>query len=187
MNTQLQSIHPVLFTLIFSLTLWLAPMVAKAQVSININLQPAWGPVEYDYVEYYYLPEYEVYYDVPRHQFVYFDGGRWLFGVSLPARYGVINYYSTYKVVINEPRAYRGFHHHRTQYAQYKHGGHQQHMIRDSHSPKYSKHQRVSNGGRNERPQGNQPQSRPRSNSPQGNSNGNGNQQKGGGHGGRKH
>lgn len=137
MITSLQFTHPLLFAVLFLFTIWLAPSAAKAQVNININLQPAWGPVEYDYVEYYYLPEYEVYYDVPRQRFVYFDGGRWLFGKSLPARYGVINYYSTYKVVINEPRAYKSFHNHRVQYVQYKHGGHQQHVIRDSHSPKY--------------------------------------------------
>lgn len=161
MNTQLASLHPILFTAILSLTLWLAPSNAKAQVNININLQPAWGPVEYDYVEYYYLPEYEVYYDVPRQRFVYFDGGRWLFGASLPARYGAIDYYSTYKVVINEPRAYRGFHNHRLQYAQYKHGGHQQHMIRDSHSPKYARdNKRPSNGNYNGRAKSNKPQGR---------------------------
>lgn len=138
MNTPLQFLHSFLFTLMVTLTMWLAPVATIAQVNININMQPAWGPVEYDYVEYYYLPEYEVYYDVPRQQFVYLDGGRWIFGASLPARYGVVNYYSTYKVVINEPRAYRGFHNHRVQYVQYKHGGHQQIVIRDSHSPKYS-------------------------------------------------
>jgi hypothetical protein len=124
----------------FGITSGLAPLALKAQIQVNINLQPAWGPTEYDYVEYYYLPEYEVYYDVPRHQFVYFDAGRWMFGASLPSRYGAVNFYSTYKVVINEPRAYRGFKNHRHQYAGYKHGGHPQNMIRDSRSPKYSKH-----------------------------------------------
>ncbi|MES2778384.1 MAG: hypothetical protein V4651_00670 [Bacteroidota bacterium] len=176
MKTQLQSLRPVLFNLILSLSI---PLATKAQVNININLQPAWGPVGYDYVEYYYLPEYEVYYYVPSHRFVYLDGGRWVFGASLPSRYGIIDYYSTYKVVINKPRAYHGFYNHRVHYAKYKHGGHSQIIIRDDHSPKYSRPY----GGRNQRIQGNQPQSRPRSNSPQGN------QQKGGGrgNGGRKH
>ncbi|MES2559512.1 MAG: hypothetical protein V4590_07220 [Bacteroidota bacterium] len=141
MTTSLQFTRPFLFAVTFLFTIWLAPLAVRAQVHININVQPAWGPVEYDYVEYYYLPEYEVYYDVPQQRFVYFDGGRWLFVASLPARFGVINYYSTYKVVINEPRAYERFHNHRVQYVKYKHGGHQQHIIRDSHSPKYKNRQ----------------------------------------------
>lgn len=133
--TRYRSLKAIMILLLIA-----SPCILKAQIQVNINLQPAWGPIEYDYVEYYYLPEYEVYYDVPRHQFVYFDGGRWMFGSSLPSRYGPVNFYSTYKVVINEPRAYRGFKNHKHQYAGYKYGGHPQNTIRDSRSPKYAKH-----------------------------------------------
>ena len=46
---------------------------ATAQVSVNINIgsQPVWGPVGYDYVEYYYLPDIDMYYHVPTQQYVY--------------------------------------------------------------------------------------------------------------------
>ena len=47
------------------------PASAQVSVSINIGSQPTWGPVGYDYVEYYYLPDIETYYYVPRRQFVY--------------------------------------------------------------------------------------------------------------------
>ncbi len=45
---------------------------AAAQISINVNIgsQPLWGPVGYDHVDYYYLPDIESYYSVPRQQFI---------------------------------------------------------------------------------------------------------------------
>lgn len=110
---------------------------AQVSVSINIGLQPDWGPVGYDYVEYYYLPEYEIYYYVPQRQFVYFDAGQWLFVTALPPRYKTVNLYSTYKVVINEPKAYVHFDQDKVKYAKYKGGSEKQVVIRDSKDPKY--------------------------------------------------
>ncbi|MCH5689121.1 hypothetical protein LWM68_35640 [Niabella sp. W65] len=76
---------------------------ANAQVRININIgnQPAWGPVGYDYARYYYLPEYNAYYDVMGEQFIYPNRRGWAYGRSLPASYGRVNLYNTYKVVVN--------------------------------------------------------------------------------------
>src|SRR5438874_10614080 len=83
---------------------------SQAQVSIGLNVnigsQPVWGPVGYDYVDYYYLPDIDVYYYVPRHQYIYLAGGRWIFAASLPYRYHSYNLYSGYKVVINDTRPY---------------------------------------------------------------------------------
>ena len=110
---------------------------ASAQVNINIGLQPVWGPVGYDYVEYYYFPEYEMYYYVPQRQYVYMDGGNWVFVNSLPPRIRTVNLYSTYKVVVNQPKAYLHFNEHRVEYVKYKHGGGNQVVIRDSRDPKY--------------------------------------------------
>ncbi len=94
----------------------------KAQVSVNINInsQPNWGPRGYDYVEYYYLPDIEAYYYVPRQQFVYISGGNWVFSAHLPARYRNYDLYRGYKVVVNEPRAYHHYHHHKVKYKKYK-------------------------------------------------------------------
>ena len=110
---------------------------AQVSVSVNIGLQPDWGPVGYDYVEYYYLPEYEVYYYVPQRQFVYFEGGKWVFVSSLPPRYKTVNLYSTYKVVVNEPKAYLHFDQDKVKYAKYKGTPEKQVVIRDSKDPKY--------------------------------------------------
>jgi hypothetical protein len=55
------------------------------------------GTVGYDYVEYYYLPDIETYYYVPKHQFVYLSNGKWIFATSLPSRYSSYNLYSDIK------------------------------------------------------------------------------------------
>jgi len=111
---------------------------AQVSVSINIGLQPEWGPEGYDYVDYYYMPQYEVYYYVPERKFVYLDGGRWIFVTALPPRFGTVNLFSTYKVVVNEPKAYLHFNEHKVKYAKYKGGGEKQVVIRDSKDPKYA-------------------------------------------------
>lgn len=113
---------------------------ARSQVSLGINInigaQPVWGPVGYDYVEYYYMPDIDVYYYVPRHQFVYFSSGRWVFAAYLPVRYRAYDLYSGYKVVINEPRPYLHSSVYRARYAPYR-GRHDQVIIRNSNDPRY--------------------------------------------------
>src|SRR6186713_1720141 len=112
---------------------------ATAQVSVNINIgsQPVWGPVGYDYVEYYYMPDIDVYYYVPRHQYVYLSGSNWVFSLSLPVRYRYYDVYSGYKVVINEPRPYLHANVFRERYARYKGRKNSQVIIRNSDEPKY--------------------------------------------------
>ena len=115
----------------------------QAQVSVGVNInvgaQPDWGPIGYEHVEYYYLPDIEAYYYVPRHQFVYLSGGRWLFAAALPARYHTYDLYSGYKVVINAPRPYLHHEVYRERYAPYR-GRHDQVIIRDSHDERYAHH-----------------------------------------------
>ena len=89
----------------------------KVGVNINIGSQPVWGPVGYDYVDYYYLPDIDAYYYVPGRQFIYLSNGRWIFAASLPVAYRHYNLYSGYKVVINEPRPYLHANVFRTRYA----------------------------------------------------------------------
>jgi len=112
---------------------------ATAQVSVNFNIgsQPTWGPVGYDYVDYYYLPDIETYYYVPKHQFVYLSNGRWIYSTSLPSRYRSYNLYSGYKVVINEPKPYLHYTTHKVTYAKYKGNNGKQVIIRNSNDPKY--------------------------------------------------
>lgn len=97
---------------------------SSAQVNVNVNIgsQPAWGPSGYDYAEYYYLPDVECYYYVPKRQFIYMNNGRWNFSLSLPARYRGYDLNNGYKVVINSRNAYYNFDYDRTRYARYKRG-----------------------------------------------------------------
>lgn len=114
---------------------------ASAQVrvgfNVNIGTQPVWGPVGYDHAEYYYMPDIDMFYNVPRHQYVYQERGRWIFTTSLPYRYRSYDFNSGYKVVINDdPRPYRNVETYRTRYARYK-GNHSQEVIRNSQDSKY--------------------------------------------------
>ena len=123
---------------VFFLSALLACSTAQAQVNVSINIgsQALWGPVGYDYVEYYYMPEVDVFYYVPTHQFIYWNGSRQVFVSSLPPSYHV-NLYSTYKVVVNEPKPYLNRTMYVEKYVQYKHGGPKQVMIRDSDDQRY--------------------------------------------------
>lgn len=131
-----------IFTLAVLLSALAATAPAKAQVKLNVNInigsQPVWGPVGYDYVEYYYLPDIDVYYYVPERRFIYLEGNRWVFAASLPGRYRGFDIYTGYKVVINEPRPYLRADVYRVKYAPYKGGrGPKQVIIRDSHDNRY--------------------------------------------------
>jgi hypothetical protein len=113
------------------------PASAQIRVNINIGNQPTWGPVGYDHVDYYYLPDIETYYYVPTRQFIYFNNGRWIFSASLPYHYRNYNLYSGYKVVMNEPRPYENFYRHRSEYSRYRNYGGRQVIIRNSDDPRY--------------------------------------------------
>ncbi len=114
------------------------PYKASAQVSLNINIgsQPLWGPVGYDHVDYYYLPDVESYYYVPTREFIYLNNGKWAFSPSLPARYSGYNLYNGYKVVVNSPKPYLNFNTQKVKYAKYK-GNRSQTVILRSTNPKY--------------------------------------------------
>ncbi len=96
---------------------------SQAQVRFNINLnigaRPAWG-VPGNYAgDYYYLPEIDSYYDIPSHEFIYFDGRTWVYASELPYIYRDYDLYRGYKVVINEPRPYLHCDFYRDRYRSY--------------------------------------------------------------------
>ena len=93
----------------------------EAQVSVNVNLgqPPAWGPVGYSAVDYYYLPDIQAYYDIRNTQFIYFGGGKWNRSRNLPNQYRNYNLYNGYKVVLNDyhgSRPYSNFKNHKVKY-----------------------------------------------------------------------
>ena len=106
---------------------------ASAQVRINVNIgsQPGWGPVGYDYAEYYYLPDVDAYYYIPDRQFVYLSGNKWVFAPALPSSYRY-DLYRGYKVVVNEPRPYLRPEIYREKYGKYKGWYGKQTVLRDS-------------------------------------------------------
>jgi len=121
----------------------ISPMFINAQIRVNINIgsQPIWGPEEYDYVEYYYMPEFGIYYNVPRGQYVYQSGNRWVFTSNLPFQFRHINLFNTYKVVINEQRPYLRHNYYTNHYKKYRNYHARQVNRRDSHNPRYNKGQ----------------------------------------------
>lgn len=112
------------------------PSHAQVNVSVNIGSQPLWGPTGYDYVNYYYLPDLDIYYYVPLQQWIYFDGGRWITTTVLPPRYSNYDLYRMHKVVINDKQPYLRNAVYRKQYASFK-GRYDQQPIRDSRDSKY--------------------------------------------------
>jgi len=123
---------------------------ADAQVRFNVNVnigsQPAWGPVGYDYAEYYYMPDIDAYYYVPERQFIYLEGSRWVFAPALPPRFHY-DLYRGYKVVVNDPRPYLHPGIYRDRYAGYRGAWGRQPVIRDSRNPRYFAAQPHGGGG----------------------------------------
>jgi len=105
-------------------------------LGFNVESQPAWGPTGYDHVDYYYMPDIGVYYNVPQHLYYYNEGGRWVGRSSLPRRYRDYDMYHSYKVVVNERNPYMHDNIYREKYSSYK-GRHDQEVIRDSHDSRY--------------------------------------------------
>ncbi len=109
---------------------------AQVSVRVNIGSQPIWGPVGYDYVDYYYLPEIETYYYVQRHKYVYMENGRWISKSYLPERHRNYDMYRGRKIVINEDRPYMHHNDFRDRYASPKENEYHQ-SIRDSRDERY--------------------------------------------------
>ena len=102
----------------------------RVGVDINVGAQPDWGPYGYDYAQFYYFPDIDVYYDIASQQFVYFDGYDWRYSPYLPSLYNGFDLYGAYKVVINEPRPFLRADYYRRQYYGYR-GYHNQPVLRD--------------------------------------------------------
>lgn len=126
------------FFVIFFAFLLAGSSGAQVKININFNLdtQPAWGPVGYEYVEYYYIPEIDIYYNVPEGLYFYYYNGHWIGRATLPPRFHSFNVYHAYKVVINENEPWRHEKEYRGKYERYRRN-HDQEIIRDSHDPKY--------------------------------------------------
>ncbi len=117
----------------------------RIHVGVNIGAQPDWGPVGYSHADYYYMPDIDAYYDVPAHEYVYYDNNVWVHGRALPPRYGNFDRYHSYKVVVNEHNPWERNDVYRNRYARYR-GQRSQRVIRDSHDERYRNHYHEDNG-----------------------------------------
>lgn len=122
----------IIFSLIAGISAFQnAAQAQNISVNINIGSQPAWGPVGYDYVDYYYFPDIDCYYGINTGLFHFRQSGRWIASRYLPVAYSHYDLYHLYKVVLNVNEPWRYHHHHYRDYARYK-GHRTQIVIRDS-------------------------------------------------------
>lgn len=84
----------------------------SAYVSTDVHYtNPVWAPAYYPGVRYYYLPDIETYYDLSDQEFVYLNGGQWLFSPMLPSIYSNYDLYNGFAVALNV-RVYHPWLHH---------------------------------------------------------------------------
>ena len=97
----------------------------QSQVSVNVNFgtPPVWAPADRVEVHYYYLPEIDVYYDVPAQRFIYIRNGSWHRSAALPARYSGYNLRGANIVYLTDYRGNAPYKLHKKHKAKYrKHG-----------------------------------------------------------------
>lgn len=144
MGVDMKNIFSLLF---FVLGLfYLQDAQGQISVSVNIGSQPMWGPVGYDYVRYYYMPEMEVYYDVHSRKYTYWQGNKWVTKSKLPGKYKKYNVYRTYKVVINDQKPWHKHPQYKNKYAHYAHN-HGQVVLRDKKSKGHQVGKKKKNNG----------------------------------------
>ncbi|WP_281321890.1 hypothetical protein [Flavobacterium aestivum] len=118
---------------------------AQVSVNVNIGLPPPWGPVGYSEVEYYYLPDLQVYYDIRATQFIYLNNGVWIRTHNLPYKYRNYDLYNGYKVVLTDyhgTKPYTYYHDHKVKYHKGYNKGHQKtiKMKSDHHNDHHNNH-----------------------------------------------
>lgn len=71
----MKTIKIFIFSLLF---VFMAQVQAQISVNVNNGNPPAWAPAKGANAQYYYLPEIDVYYDVPLARFIYLDKSKWV-------------------------------------------------------------------------------------------------------------
>ncbi|NDV95522.1 hypothetical protein D0T84_11460 [Dysgonomonas sp. 521] len=127
----------VIISIFFAAGLFNLSSAQNINININLDQQPAWGPIGYDYAGYYYFPDINVYFDVANSLFYYLSGSRWISNKYLPSNYRKYDLYSMYKVVINDKQPWLQNKTHKKSYSQYK-GDRTQEPIRYSNNTKYN-------------------------------------------------
>ena len=124
--------------ILFSVSLYNSTASAQSvTISVNIDKQPSWGPSGYDYANFYYFPDLDIYYDIANSLFYYSSGGKWISAQYLPNKYRKYDLYSLYKVVINQSNPWNQNKTHKKSYSEYK-GDKTQTPIRNSNDSRYN-------------------------------------------------
>lgn len=124
--------------------------IGTPNVNVHVGTPPVWGPVGYDNVEYYYLPDIQVYYDIRLTQYIYFGNGKWVRSKYLPRYCRNYDLYHGYKVVLadyhgNAP--YTDFNTHKVKY--YKGYKGEPQKMRGPYQVHYENHEHHDNGHHN--------------------------------------
>ena len=111
-----------LLTTVIAGSLFFATNKADAQFRLNVNLHfgsPSWGLGANQAGNFYYMPEIDTYYDLSCQQFVYNNGGQWVYSSQLPYMYQGYDLNRGYKVMLNEQRPYLRDDFYRQRYSSY--------------------------------------------------------------------
>jgi hypothetical protein len=110
------------FLLLIAITIAVLATPANSQAQVYAyagpGQVPSWGPAGHAQVRYYYLPDLQMYYEVPTAQFIFFNRGHWVATRHLPPVYRSYNLHAGPKVMLryNGPYPYEGFGVHRQRY-----------------------------------------------------------------------
>jgi len=99
-------------------------MVPQVNVNVTFGNPPPWGPPGSTSVRYYYIPDIEVYYDIPSANFIYFNGRKWVYSDVLPVRYAYYDLSGGYKVLLTDYYGPKPFVFYKTHKLKYPHGYH---------------------------------------------------------------
>jgi hypothetical protein len=115
MKTKLSSLIFLFFILIVTNS------SAQVNVNVNINALPDWAPARYvPETRYYYIPELQVYYDIPSKMYIYPHKKGWVRNKKLPKHYAKYNLNTCHKVSLYDigPNPYAHYDMHRKKYPQ---------------------------------------------------------------------
>jgi hypothetical protein len=94
---------------------------ADAQVKLNVNInlggQPKWAQSQYEQVNYYYMSDLDMYYNVPSRTYTHLQGNRWVTVNTVPQKYRNYDFDRGHKVVVNEKNPWNNHVKYKTSYA----------------------------------------------------------------------
>ena len=115
---------PVLALSLFLLFAGCFTTTSHAQIAVGVNITPPYWAPAYDdvqHVQYYYLPDIEVYYDVWNNEYVYLEDGNWMFAAQLPPSYAWYDFNNAFVVVLdrNVHQPWMHYHYYVAHYPRY--------------------------------------------------------------------